>query len=163
MYITASRMAREGGVGLAFQHSQDGLLCFAQETRLRSFCALDDKPLSDLRLALNQDQLIGNERSVRDIEAMTGQRREPRKRGRPRKRDEEGEGSVLALLHGPAKGRRVSSRIVAWPCEQTEAARSECLGDEVHGWRAQAQQGGDLQFGQSREVARQELGRGGQP
>jgi len=92
MYITASRMAREGGVGLAFQHSQDGLLCFAQETRLRSFCALDDKPLSDLRLALNQDQLIGNERSVRDIEAMTGQRREPRKRGRPRKRDEEGEG-----------------------------------------------------------------------
>jgi putative transposase len=51
--------------------------------------ALDEKPLSDLRLALNQDQPIGNDRFYREIEAMTGQRRELRKRGRPRKGDEE--------------------------------------------------------------------------
>jgi putative transposase len=49
---------------------------------------LDDTPLSLLRLALNQDQPIGNDRFYREIEAMTGQRRELRKRGRPRKQDE---------------------------------------------------------------------------
>ena len=52
-------------------------------------CALNDKPLSDLRLALNQDQPIGNDRFYREIEAMTGQRRELRKSGRPRARDEQ--------------------------------------------------------------------------
>jgi putative transposase len=51
--------------------------------------ALDEKPLSDLRPALNQDQPIGNGRFYREIEAITGQRRELRKRGRPRKRDEQ--------------------------------------------------------------------------
>ena len=51
--------------------------------------ALDEQPLSDLRLALNQDQPIGNARFYREIEAMTGQRRELRRRGRPRKRDAE--------------------------------------------------------------------------
>jgi putative transposase len=50
--------------------------------------ALDDKPLGALRLAINQDQPIGNDRFYREIEAMTGQRRELRKRGRPRKQDE---------------------------------------------------------------------------
>ena len=50
--------------------------------------ALDEEPLSDLRLALNQDQPIGNDRFYRELEAMTGQRRELRKRGRPCKRDE---------------------------------------------------------------------------
>jgi putative transposase len=50
--------------------------------------ALDEEPLSDLRLDLNQDQPIGNGRFYREIEAMTGQRRELRKRGRPGKRDE---------------------------------------------------------------------------
>ena len=50
--------------------------------------ALDDKPLADLRLALNQDQPIGNDRFYREIEAMTGQRRELRRRGRPRKQEE---------------------------------------------------------------------------
>jgi putative transposase len=49
---------------------------------------LDDKALSDLRLALNQDQPIGNDRFYREIEAMTGQRRELRKRGRPPKQEE---------------------------------------------------------------------------
>ena len=51
--------------------------------------ALDEQPLSDLRLALNQDQPIGNARFYREIEAMTGQRRELPRRGRPRKRDAE--------------------------------------------------------------------------
>ncbi|MGB5833755.1 MAG: transposase, partial [Thiohalocapsa sp.] len=50
--------------------------------------ALDEAPLCDLRIALNQDQPIGNDRFYAEIHAMTGQRREPRKRGRPRKRDE---------------------------------------------------------------------------
>ena len=50
--------------------------------------ALDDQPLGDLRLALNQGQPVGNDRFYREIEAMTGQRRELRKRGRPRKQDE---------------------------------------------------------------------------
>jgi putative transposase len=50
--------------------------------------ALDDKPLGALRLALNPDQPMGNDRFYREIEAMTGQRRELRKRGRPRKQDE---------------------------------------------------------------------------
>jgi len=50
--------------------------------------ALDAKPLSDLRLAISQDQPIGNDRFYREIEAMTGQQRELRRRGRPRKRDE---------------------------------------------------------------------------
>ena len=49
---------------------------------------LDEKPLADLRLALNQDQPIGNDRFYREIEAMTGQRRELRKRGRLRKPEE---------------------------------------------------------------------------
>ena len=47
--------------------------------------ALDDAPLADLRMALNQDQPIGYSRFYAKIEAMTGQRRELRKRGRPRK------------------------------------------------------------------------------
>lgn len=50
--------------------------------------ALDDTPLADLRMALNQDQPIGNSRFYAQIKAMTGQRRELRKRGRPRKKTE---------------------------------------------------------------------------
>jgi putative transposase len=48
--------------------------------------ALDDAPLADLRMALNQNQPIGNSRFYAEIEVMTGQRRELRKRGRPRKK-----------------------------------------------------------------------------
>jgi putative transposase len=55
--------------------------------------ALDDAPLSNLRLARNQDQRIGNDRFYREIEAMTGQCRERRKRSRPRKRDEHASGT----------------------------------------------------------------------
>ncbi len=40
-------------------------------------------------MALNQDQPIGNERFYREIETVTGQRRELRKRGRPRKAKED--------------------------------------------------------------------------
>ena len=49
--------------------------------------ALDDQPLGALRLALTQDQPVGNDRFYREIEAMTGRRRELRKRGRLRKQD----------------------------------------------------------------------------
>ena len=50
--------------------------------------ALDDAPLADLRMALNRGQPIGNSRFYAKIEAMTGQRRELRKRGHPRKRSD---------------------------------------------------------------------------
>jgi putative transposase len=50
--------------------------------------ALDDAPPADLRMALNQNQPIGNRRFHAEIEATTGQRRELRKRGRPRKKTE---------------------------------------------------------------------------
>jgi putative transposase len=50
--------------------------------------ALDDAPLADLRMALNQNQPLGNSRFYAEIEAMTGQRRELRKRGRPRKKND---------------------------------------------------------------------------
>jgi putative transposase len=50
--------------------------------------ALDEAPLADLRMALNQDQPVGNSRFYAEIEAITGQRRELRKRGRPRKRNQ---------------------------------------------------------------------------
>jgi putative transposase len=47
--------------------------------------ALDEAPLSELRVALNQDQPIGNDRFYAEVQAMTGQKRELRKRGRPKK------------------------------------------------------------------------------
>lgn len=50
--------------------------------------ALQDAPLADLRMALNQNQPIGTARFFSKIEATTGQRRELRKRGRPRKKDD---------------------------------------------------------------------------
>ncbi len=45
---------------------------------------LDAEAISDIRLALNQNQPLGNERFYRHIEQMTGQRRESKPRGRPR-------------------------------------------------------------------------------
>ncbi|MEQ1533568.1 MAG: transposase [Sideroxydans sp.] len=45
---------------------------------------LDDHAISDIRLALNQNQPLGNERFYQHIEQMTGQRRESKPRGRPR-------------------------------------------------------------------------------
>ena len=60
----------------------------SRQQRYRDFfrTALDDAPLADLRMALNQNQPIGNRPFYAEIEAMTGQRRELRKRGRPRKK-----------------------------------------------------------------------------
>jgi putative transposase len=49
------------------------------------FRAQPDKVAVDaIRLALNQNQPLGNARFYARIEQMTGQRREPRPRGRPR-------------------------------------------------------------------------------
>lgn len=45
---------------------------------------LDKAAIDDIRLALNQNQPQGNARFYARIERMTGQRREPRPRGRPR-------------------------------------------------------------------------------
>jgi putative transposase len=50
---------------------------------------LDNEAISDIRLALNQNQPLGNSRFYARIEAMTGQRREPKPRGRPRMRRDE--------------------------------------------------------------------------
>jgi putative transposase len=45
---------------------------------------LDADPIDDIRLALNQNQPLGNARFYAKIEKVTGQRREPKPRGRPR-------------------------------------------------------------------------------
>lgn len=45
---------------------------------------LDREAIDDIRLAINQDQPIGNERFLAKIEKMTGVRRKARPRGRPR-------------------------------------------------------------------------------
>lgn len=54
---------------------------------------LDAEAISNIRLALNQSQPLGNERFYQHIEQMTGQRRESKPRGRPRAAPE-GEGSM---------------------------------------------------------------------
>lgn len=51
---------------------------------------LDQKAIDDIRLALNQNQPLGSSRFYAWIEAATGQRREPRPRGRPRAQADEG-------------------------------------------------------------------------
>ena len=55
--------------------------------------ALDAEALADIRLALNQNQVLGNARFHRKIEKLTGERREARPRGRPRK-PEGGSGGI---------------------------------------------------------------------
>ena len=49
--------------------------------------ALDSQAIDDIRLALNQNQPLGNSRFYAKIEAMTGQRREAKPRGRPYAQD----------------------------------------------------------------------------
>ncbi len=49
--------------------------------------ALDSQAIDDIRLALNQNQPLGNSRFYAKIEAMTGQRREAKPRGRPSAQD----------------------------------------------------------------------------
>jgi len=56
---------------------------------------LDTEAIADIRLALNQNQVLGNERFHRKIEKATGERREARPRGRPRTAHE-----VTGELHG---------------------------------------------------------------
>lgn len=46
---------------------------------------LDAEAIADIRLALNQNQVLGNSKFHRQIEKMTGERREARPRGRPQK------------------------------------------------------------------------------
>ena len=50
---------------------------------------LDSKAIEDMRLALNQNQPLGNSRFYAKIETMTGQKREAKPRGRPRKNHDE--------------------------------------------------------------------------
>lgn len=50
---------------------------------------LDGEAISDIRVALDQGQPLGNSRFLDSIEKATGQRREARPRGRPRKQAEE--------------------------------------------------------------------------
>jgi putative transposase len=50
---------------------------------------LDKAAIDDIRLALNQNQPLGDSRFYAKIEAVTGQRREARPRGRPRVRQDE--------------------------------------------------------------------------
>jgi len=45
---------------------------------------LEREAIDDIRLAINQDQPLGNERFLTRIEKMTGIRRQARPRGRPR-------------------------------------------------------------------------------
>jgi putative transposase len=47
--------------------------------------ALDTEPVAELRMAIQQNQPIGDRRFYLQIEARTGQRRELKRRGRPRK------------------------------------------------------------------------------
>ena len=60
---------------------------------------LDQDAIADIRLALNQGQVLGNARFHAKIENMTGVRREARPRGRPR----QGETSVSTALPGQGK------------------------------------------------------------
>jgi putative transposase len=50
---------------------------------------LDNEAISDIRLALQQNQPLGNSRFYAKIEATTGQRREPKQRGRPKGQQDE--------------------------------------------------------------------------
>ena len=59
---------------------------------------LDAAAISDIRLALNQGQPVGDSRFIDHIERVTGQRRESRPRGRPRKAADEAGVSKDQLL-----------------------------------------------------------------
>ncbi|OIP20313.1 MAG: transposase [Comamonadaceae bacterium CG2_30_60_41] len=63
--------------------------------------ALPDQTISDIRLALKQTQPLGNSRFLDVIAQATGQRREPKPRGRPRKPvlEEHSDNSSLAPLN----------------------------------------------------------------
>lgn len=77
-----------------------------EQTRQQNYRALfrtqlDNEAIDDIRLALKQNQPLGNARFLAKIEAMTGQRREARPRGRPRVQKEApqaGDGEQGGLL-----------------------------------------------------------------
>jgi len=53
---------------------------------------LESEAIGDIRMALDQVQPLGDSRFIDSIERVTGQRREPRPRGRPRKGKGEADG-----------------------------------------------------------------------
>ena len=57
----------------------------------------ESEAIGDIRMALDQGQPLGDSRFIDSIERATGQRREPRPRGRPRK----GEAEVDGLQEQP--------------------------------------------------------------
>ena len=73
------------------QYQALGLSDKSRQTAYRALCRapLDDAAIDDIRLALNQNQPLGNLRFYARIEKATGVRREARPRGRPRLADEE--------------------------------------------------------------------------
>jgi len=56
--------------------------------------ALEDEAVADLRLALKQNQPLGNARFYAKTARIVGERREARPRGRPRTQRDEGEGAL---------------------------------------------------------------------
>ena len=58
---------------------------------------LDDDPNNDIRQALQQTQPLGNSGFADKIEQMTGQRREVKARGRPRKEEGVGNANLLEM------------------------------------------------------------------
>ncbi len=62
--------------------------------------ALDSEAIDDIRLALNQGQPLGSSRFYARIEKLTGERREARPRGRPRKSDAAATGDDVFLGQG---------------------------------------------------------------
>lgn len=76
-----------------------------EPSRLAAYRALFDqvmpqKTVDDIRLALNQTQPLGNHRFLDAIEQATGQRREPKPRGRPRKPPGAGDSADQLTLQG---------------------------------------------------------------
>ncbi len=59
---------------------------------------LPDKTVADIRLALRQTQPLGNSRFFDVIEQATGQRREAKPRGRPRKPEQAEQRAASAKL-----------------------------------------------------------------
>ncbi len=62
-----------------------------RQTRYRELfrSGVDEMAIDDIRLALNQNQPLGDNRFTARIEQVTGERREARPRGRPRKQSED--------------------------------------------------------------------------
>lgn len=58
---------------------------------------LEAEAIGDIRLALDQGQPLGNSRFIESIEQATGQRREVKPRGRPRKPTAEGTGPLAQM------------------------------------------------------------------